>query len=101
MTALANAFKQLNACVGEFGTATITASSKAITSTSPADIRYQLIETGSNQLGTNRDSLAVKILTLLENAEFNNTPPADAQILSLTIQAQTLTKIAQQLATVS
>lgn len=91
----------LNACVGQFGTATITASSKAITSTSPADIRYQITETEFAQLGANRDALATQILTLLENAEFNNSSPNEAQILSLTIQAQILTNLAQQLAAAS
>ena len=101
LTGLANAFKQLNACVGQFGTATITASSKAINSTSPADVRYQLTETQFAQLGAQRDALAAQILTLLENAEFHNISPNDAQILSLTIQAQVLTNLAQQFAAAS
>ena len=98
LTALADAFKQLNACVGQFGAATITASSKAITSTSPADTRYQVTEDRLARLGVNRDALAVQILTVLENAEFNNTKPDEPHIASLTRQAQALTQQAQQLA---
>lgn len=101
LTALANAFKQLNACVGQFGAATIAASSKAITSTSSADSRYQAIETEFAQLGASRDALANQILTVLENAEFNNTPPNEAQIVALTIGAKVLTTLAQQLAATS
>ena len=98
LTALADAFKQLDACVGQFGAATITTSSKAITSTSPSDTRYQVTEDQLTQLGVNRDALAVQILTVLENAEFNNTKPDEPHIASLTRQAQALTQQAQQLA---
>lgn len=62
LTALVEVFKQLNACVGQFGAGTITASSKAITSTSPADTRYQVTEDRLSQLGANRDALAAQIL---------------------------------------
>jgi hypothetical protein len=101
LTTLANVFKQLNACVGQFGAATIAASSAAINSASPGDFRYQLTEAEFAQLGTQRDALATKILTLLEGAEFNGTTPNDPQIFALTIQAQILITLAQQFAATS
>lgn len=101
LTTLASVFKQLNACVGQFGAATITASSNAINSTTPGDTRYQLTEAQFAQLGAQRDALATQILALLEGTEFHNTKPNEPQIASLTIQAQTLIKLAQQFAATS
>lgn len=89
LTTLASVFKQLNACVGQFGAATITVSSKAINSTSPGDVRYQLTETALAQLGTQRDAVTTQTLALLEGAEFHNTKLNEPQIATLTIQAQT------------
>ncbi len=105
LTTLASVFKQLNACVGQFGAATIAAtiaaSSAGINSASPGDFRYQLTEAEFAQLGTQRDALATQILALLEGAEFGGRAPSEPQIIAQTIQAQILIKLAQQFAATS
>jgi hypothetical protein len=95
---LAQAYKQLNASVGAFGTATLMASTHALASTSPADSRYTVIEVQLASLGQRRDALAVSIKNELFAAEFDGTPISFGQALSQEIQAQTLIQMAQQLA---
>jgi hypothetical protein len=95
---LAQVYKQLNASVGLFGTATLMAATHALASTSPADSRYIVIEQQLLVLGQRRDALATAIKNELNAAEFNGTPISFGTALSQTIQAQTYITLAQQLA---
>ena len=74
----------------------------------PSQPNYLWLEAGTNfgvladtQPGQPQLDTTKHLVALLENAEFNDTPPNDAQILSLTIQAQVLTNLAQQFAATS
>lgn len=73
LTELAAAYKQLNACVGEFGTNTLAASTKAITSNSQGDAQYQALSTALTALGQARDDLAAQIATQLDDVTFHHT----------------------------
>jgi hypothetical protein len=68
---LAGCYKQLNSSVGEFGAATLVASTKAAESTTPGDLKYKLVNAGLLGLEKARDTLAGKIkveLTAAANA---------------------------------
>ena len=72
MTALGDCYKQLNSSVGEFGTATLQASTKAIDSNSRGDMQYQATNRVLAGLDIARDKLAGVIKNDLEAAAFNN-----------------------------
>jgi hypothetical protein len=67
-------YKQLNSSVGQFGAYTLTASTKAVESTSPGDFRYKLLNAKLSGVEQQRDRLAGKIKAQLEAAAFSNTP---------------------------
>jgi hypothetical protein len=67
-------YKQLNSSVGQFGAYTLTASTKAVESTSPGDFRYKLFNAKLSGVEQQRDRLAGKIKAQLEAAAFSNTP---------------------------
>ena len=95
---LARAYKQINASVGAFGTATLKASTHALESTSAGDSRYTVIEAQLASLGQRRDALAITIKNELFAAEFDGTPISLGQAMAQKIQAETLIQMAQQLA---
>jgi hypothetical protein len=72
--ALGACYKQLNSSVGEFGTATLQAATKAIQSTSPGDKTYLKADAALASLEAERDSLAGNIKTELNAAAFSNAP---------------------------
>jgi hypothetical protein len=82
VTQLGEAYKQLNSSVGEFGAATLTASTNAIESSTPGDVGFTTVNRGLTALDQQRDALAVAIKTELYNAENWSTPirGASAQI---------------------
>jgi hypothetical protein len=89
--ALSQIYKQLNACVGQFGLKTLSVSTKALESgSSTDDSTYTNLENQLISLGNQRDALAAQMIALLEGAEFNNTPFSDAQAQSLISQGQNL-----------
>jgi hypothetical protein len=96
--ALSQAYKQLNASVGTFGTATLVAATHALASQGPGDARYRVLEAQLSGLALRRDILATTIKNELNGAEFNGTPISFGAALSGTIQAQTLISMAQALA---
>ena len=65
-------YKQLNSSVGEFGTDTLQAATKAIESTSPGDSKYLGTDAALRQLELGRDHLALRIKGELEAAAFGN-----------------------------
>jgi hypothetical protein len=69
--ALGTAYKQLNASVGEFGTATLEAATKGIESATGNDAQYLATQKALVALEVLRDHLANTIKTELANAEFN------------------------------
>jgi hypothetical protein len=91
-------YKQLNSSVGEFGTDTLQAATKAIESTSPGDAKYLGTDSALRQLELVRDHLALRIKGELEAAAFGNAAVRDVlpQIVSCKIiiaSAQLLNKV--------
>ena len=71
---LGQVYTQLEAAVGEFGLATLMASTQALASNSAGDSTYTRIETKLQVLGAARDALAAQMQTLLIGAEFGGMP---------------------------
>ncbi len=74
VAALGACYKQLNSSVGQFGTATLQASTKAIESASTGDQTYLHTDQVLSVLERARDGLAGKIKGELEAAAFTDTP---------------------------
>jgi len=74
VNALGDCYKQLNSSVGEFGTATLQAATKAIEGSSPGDRVYRQTDQALSVLEASRDSLAGTIKGELEAAAFSNAP---------------------------
>jgi hypothetical protein len=87
---LAQIYKQLDACVGQFGLKTLSISTTALESTSSNDSTYTNLENQLASFGSQRDALASQMISLLEGAEFNSQPFSDAQAQSLISQGQAL-----------
>jgi hypothetical protein len=81
-------YKQLNACVGQFGTNTLTAATRAITSDSPTDARYRTTVAELTVLGRARDAVAGQIAALLDEATFGGGRVDEGRARQLTIAAQ-------------
>ena len=71
---LGQVYTQLEAAVGEFGLATLAASTRALASNSPGDATYTTIENQLTALGAARDALAAQMQALLTGAEFGGQP---------------------------
>jgi hypothetical protein len=96
---LGQAYKQLNASVGQFGMYTLMASTAALKSGNGSDDgHYMHVEANLVNLGSQRDSLARDIEHALEGAEFRDVPITQQQAQNLTAQAQSLINQAQELA---
>jgi len=80
--ALGDCYKQLNSSVGEFGTATLQASTKAIASNSPGDSQYRATDAMLGSLEVRRDMVAGAIKGALEAAAFQNVPVLKASQLT-------------------
>jgi hypothetical protein len=74
VTALGACYKQLNSSVGQFGAATLQASTDAVDSTCPGDATYQHVNQALTALDKVRDGLAGKIKGELEAAAFTGAP---------------------------
>jgi hypothetical protein len=99
VTALGECYKQLNSSVGQFGAATLVASTNAVDSTSPGDATYIQVNQALTGLDKVRDALAVKVKGELSAAAFSNTPVfgAGGQIAA----CEGIIKAAQHLAAAS
>jgi hypothetical protein len=71
LTRLAEAYKQLDADVGQFGLATLAVSTDALTSNAANDATYTELESWLSTIGAQRDALASQIQSMLEGAEFH------------------------------
>ena len=69
---LGQVYTQLEAPVGSFGLATLTASTRALASVSAKDATYKIIERQLRQLAERRDVIAAQMRTLLLAAAFYN-----------------------------
>jgi len=87
---LAQVYKQIDACVGQFGLGTLAVSTKAIESNSPNDSTYTNLENQLISLGNQRDRLASQMISLLEGAEFNGQPINQQQARQLIAQGRSL-----------
>jgi hypothetical protein len=88
---LAQMYKQIDACVGQFGLATLSASTRALESGSLSnDSTYTTLENELMSFGNQRDALAAQMIALLDGAEFSGKPFSDAQAQSLISQGQAL-----------
>jgi len=88
--ALSQIYKQLDACVGQFGLKTLSISTTALESNSSGDSTYTTLENQLASFGSQRDALASQMIALLEGAEFNGKPFSDSQAQSLISQGQAL-----------
>jgi hypothetical protein len=87
VTALGACYKQLNSSVGEFGTATLQAATKAIESNSAGDQTYLATDQKLASLESGRDGVAGNIKAALNAAAFSNTPVRGAAGLLTACQA--------------
>ncbi|TMC97422.1 MAG: hypothetical protein E6J22_00575 [Chloroflexi bacterium] len=92
-TQLAQVYKQINACVGKLGLATLAVSTKALESGSSSDdSTYTKLENQLISINNQRDALAAQMIALLEGSEFNGQPFSDHQTQQLIAQGQALLK---------
>jgi hypothetical protein len=74
VTNLGACYKQLNSSVGEFGAYTLTASTNAIESSTPGDVKFKQINAALTGLEKERDALAIQIKGELTAAAFDDAP---------------------------
>jgi hypothetical protein len=95
-TALAQAYKQINATKGPLGVNSLVAANQAITS---GDATYNKFLTQIGAVTTERDALAAQMIALLNGAAFANQPIRfDGTTLDLIVQAQLLNAKVQNMA---
>ncbi len=95
---LGRVYTQLEAAVGEFGLATLTASTRALASNSPGDSVYSGIEKQLAALGAARGALVARMQALLTGAEFGGKPVSANAARSLISQGNALLTRATTLA---
>jgi hypothetical protein len=96
VTALGACYKQLNSSVGDFGTDTLIASTRAMESNSPGDLTYLSTDQALRNLEVSRDRLAQRIKDGLEAAAFGNVP--DHHVLGQLFDCRRLIHDARHLA---
>jgi hypothetical protein len=99
VTTLGECYKQLNSSVGQFGAATLQASTNAVDSTSAGDETYLHTNQALTALDKVRDALAGKIKGELEAAAFNGTAVSGAS--AQTVACQGVIAAAQHVAAAS
>jgi hypothetical protein len=85
--AVGQCYKQLNSSVGQFGTSTLQASTRALESTSKGDHIYSSTEDSLAQLDQQRDAEAEQIKQALGAAEFDGSSVPNAHGLLASCQA--------------
>jgi hypothetical protein len=95
---LSSVFKQLDACVGQFGLDSLVVSTRALKSGTNDDTQYTNLESKLASLGAQRDVVARKIVSVLEAAEFTGTPLGASTVSSLVKSANKLLKAMHKLA---
>jgi len=95
-TALAQAYKQINATKGPLGVNSLVAANRAITSDNAA---YQKFLAQIGAVTSERDALAAQMIARLNGAAFGNQPVRfDSATLDLIVQAQILNARVQEMA---
>lgn len=100
---LAEAYKQINAPVGELGLASLQISTAALESNTPNDATYTRLENLLGQITQARNTLASQMITILEAAEFGGASHASSQVNTLVVAhlvTQAYTLINQLLKTI-
>ena len=97
VTVLGACYKQLNSSVGEFGTDTLQAATKAIRSKSRGDSVYRGTDKALRGLDIVRDRLAERIKGELEAAAFHGTPIPGLQVRAQTLACHAVIGAAAQL----
>jgi hypothetical protein len=98
-TEVARIYKQLDAAVGRFGLATLSASTRAIESGNASeDGTYTELENELAVLTNDRDGLATQMINLLEGAEFGDQSISEEQASQLVDQGRQLLERAGELA---
>jgi len=95
--ALARTYKQLNAPFGQFGLATLKASTKALASNEAGDATYTSIESKIDSLTSQRNALAAQIKQALNGAEFHGQPISFAKTFLFIVQGSILIEEASRL----
>ena len=95
---LGNIYEQVNASFGQFGLDLLTASTRALKSTSANDATYASIESSIENLTAQRDALAAKIKAALSAAAFDGQPLNERTARQWIAQAQSLLDQARELA---
>jgi hypothetical protein len=90
LTRLAQVYKQIDACVGQFGLKTLSVSTTALESSSSGDDTYTNLENQLASFGSQRDALAAQMIGLLEGATFNGQAINEQQAKALIAQGQAL-----------
>ena len=85
---LGAAYKQINAPLGQFGFDVLELSDAAVRSTDEA--RYARISAAIQQLGTDRNGIAARMRTLLQEAAFGNTAIDEQEAKGLIAEANAL-----------
>jgi hypothetical protein len=96
--ALAATYKQLNAPFGDFGHWSEVVSTKAVKTNSPGDAVYLAWNAQLQRCGTDRDTVAGQMKTLLDAAEFGGATLDPAQATTLIGEGQALISELQSLA---
>jgi hypothetical protein len=94
---LGHALKQIDAPFGPLAMATLEVSTVGLTSNSPNDSTYNLVEGAIESWTKQRDVIATQIKNQLEGAEFGRVPIDEGQAASLIRSAQLLLTEAQAL----
>jgi hypothetical protein len=87
---MAQAYKQINAPVGQLGLASLDISTRALESNALNDTTYTNLENQLISINDQRDVITAQMIGMLEGAEFNNQPINKDQARQLISQGQAL-----------
>jgi hypothetical protein len=99
VTGLGECYKQLNSSVGQLGTDTLIASTRAIESASPGDATFTRVDARLRALDITRDKLALQVKGELEAAAFDGVRVPD--VIGQTIACQAIIGTAAVIAATS
>jgi hypothetical protein len=95
---LGEAYKQINAPFGQLGQDVLVISTAALKSDTPNDARYTELETKLEGFATRRDTIADRMIGLLDAAEFKDRALDEQQARGLIDQAESLLRDVHALA---
>jgi len=90
LTQLAQVYKKIDAPVGELGLSSLRVSTRALESNDADDSTYTKLESQLASVTGQRNTLAIQMITMLEQAEFNNQPIDERQAQQLIDQGNAL-----------